>query len=308
MKKSVKDFLQKLKNPPTWALLLTYVVCALSIAGAICTLVIKIDSLLWDIFSYGIYAVAAVSLAYTVYTVVLFAPTAKQRTLQRLQKSAFTQALMKNYGFRTVIFAIGSFTMSMLFGMYNGVLGLLGGSVWFGALAAYYILLAFLRGGILLYHGKKRSAGRSELEERLKQIKTYRTSGILLLVLNMALSVAMAQMIFNDEGFHYPGWTIYAFAAYTFYKITMAIYNFVKARKYDDLSIAAIRNINLMDAAVSILAMQTALLHAFAEGVDVSNYNTVTAIAVTALGVWLVVYMLLQANKEKKEFTNEQKI
>ena len=309
MKEGWKNFLRRLKNPPKWALALTYIVCALSIAGAMCSLFIKVDSLLWEIFSYCIYAAAALSLAYTVYTIVLFAPTAKKRVTAWLQKGKFTQELMQNYGFRTVVFAIGSFTMSVLFGMYNGALGILGGSIWFGALAAYYVLLAFLRGGILLHHGKKRRTGLSEKDERLKQIKTYRTSGIFLLILNIALSSAMAQMIFNDEGFSYPGWTIYAFAAYAFYKITMAIYNFVKAQKHDDLSIRAIRNINLMDAAVSILALQTALLHTFTEeGVDVSIYNTATSIAVTVLGISLVVYMLVKASKEKKEFTNEQKI
>ena len=309
MKEGWKNFLRRLKNPPKWALVLTYIVCALSIAGAMCSLFIKIDSRLWEIFSYCIYAAAALSLAYTVYTIVLFAPTAKKRVIEWLQKGKFTQELMQNYGFRTVVFAIGSFTMSVLFGMYNGALGILGGSIWFGALATYYILLAFLRGGILLHHGKKRRTELSEKDERLKQIKTYRTSGIFLLILNVALSSAMAQMIFNDEGFSYPGWTIYAFAAYAFYKITMAIYNFVKAQKHDDLSIRAIRNINLMDAAVSILALQTALLHTFTEeGVDVSIYNTATSIAVTVLGISLVVYMLVKASKEKKEFTNEQKI
>ncbi len=301
MKEAWRNFLQKLKNPPKWALVLTYIVCALSIAGAMCTLFIKVNTLLWDIFSYTIYAVAALSLAYTAYTIVLFAPKAKRSVIAYLERGKFTHELMQNYGFRTVIFAIGSFAMSVLFGMYNGALGIIGGSIWFGALAAYYVLLAFLRGGILLYHGKKRGKERSEEEERLKQIKTYRTSGILLLILNVSLSVAMAQMIFNDESFHYQGWTIYAFAAYAFYKITMAIYNFFKARKHDDLSVRAIRNINLMDAAVSILALQTALLHTFMqEGTDISLFNTITASAVTILGLSLVIYMLVKASKEKR--------
>lgn len=305
MKEKWSAFLQKLKNPPKWAIALTYILTLVSAVGALLTLLVDVESVAWDILSYCLYAVAALSLSYAVYTIVLFAPSMKRATVERLERNKFIRALMKNYGFRTVIFAVGSFSLSILFGLYNGALGLIGKSIWFGALAAYYILLAFLRGGILLYHGvKKRSL--NERENKLKQIKMYKNGGLLLLILNIALSSAMAQMIFNDEGFNYAGWTIYAFAAYAFYKITMALYNLFKSRKQDDLTVRSIRNINLMDGAVSILALQTALLHTFGtDGVDISLYNTLTASAVTLIGLWLVVSMLVEAHRKMKEIQRE---
>lgn len=303
MKERWHSFFQKLKNPPKWAIILTFTLSLLSAAGALLTLLVQSESMLLEILSYCLYGVAALSLAYAVYIIVLFAPRMKKSVMEWLQSISFVRALMSNYGLRTVIFSIGSFSMSILFGLYNGALGIIGRSIWFGALAAYYILLAFLRGGILLYHGKKKFLAMSEKEKRKREIRIYRNGGLLLLVLNIALSSAMAQMIFNDEGFSYAGWTIYAFAAYAFYKIGMAIYNLFKARKQDDLTVQAIRNINLMDAAVSILALQTALLHTFSgEGVDVSIYNTLTASAVTAIGLFLVVSMLVRT---KRENTNE---
>ena len=298
-------FLRKLKRPPAWLTALTFAVCILSTAGSLCTLLIKVEHFAWEIVSYCLYAIAAISLSYAVYILVRFAPKMKKAAVERLENYKFTRSLMRDYGFRTVIFAIGSFGLSVLFGFYNGALGILGHSIWFGALAAYYILLALLRGGILLYHGKgKRGIG--EEENKRKQVKIYRNGGLLLLVLNVALSSAMVQMIFNDEGFQYAGWTIYASAAYAFYKITMAIYNLFKAKKQDDLTVQAIRNINLMDGAVSILALQTALLHTFADGnVDVSLYNTLTSVAVTAIGIFLVVSMLVTAHKKMKEIKME---
>jgi hypothetical protein len=300
-----KAFLRKLKEPPLWLTVLTITTCILSAAGSLCTLLVKIDNVAWEILSYCLYALAAISLSYAVYILVKVIPTLKKRTVEKLESHKFTHTLMRNYGFRTVIFAIGSFSVSVMFGLYNGVLGIIGRSIWFGALAAYYIFLAFLRGGILLYHNKKRQ-GIGEKENRIKQIKIYRNGGLMLLVLNIALSFAMAQMIFNDEGFEYPGWTIFAFAAYAFYKIIMAIYNLFKAKKQDDLTVQAIRNINLMDGAVSILALQTALLHAFTkEGTDISLFNTLTASAVTAIGIFLVVSMLVKAYKKMKEIRME---
>ena len=305
MKEKWRTLLQTLKEPPTWLTVLTLAMCMLSGAGALWTLFAKTDNLAWEILSYCLYALAALSLAYATYIIIRFAPKIKEGVLEKLRSYEFTRTLMQDYGFRTVIFAIGSFSMSVLFGLYNGALGIIGRSIWFGALATYYILLAFLRGGILLYHGKKKQ-GLDERENKLEQIKIHRNGGLLLLVLNVTLSSAMAQMIFNDEGFQYAGWTIYAFAAYAFYKITMAIYNLFKAKKQDDLTIQSIRNINLMDGAVSILALQTALLHTFTEeGVDISLFNTLTASAVTAIGIFLVVSMLVTARKKKKELEAE---
>jgi hypothetical protein len=109
-------------------------------------------------------------------------------------------------------------------------------------------------------------------------------------------------MIFEDRLFTYADWTVFAFAAYAFFKISMSIYNFFKARKQDDLTVEAIRNINLTDGAVSILALQTALLHAFQSGqVDVSAFNTLTGIAVSAVTLALGIYMVIKGNKELRK-------
>lgn len=158
MKERWHSFFQKLKNPPKWAIILTFTLSLLSAAGALLSLLVPLESMLLEILSYCLYGVAALSLAYAVYIIVLFAPRMKKSVMEWLQSISFVRALMSNYGLRTVIFAIGSFSMSILFGLYNGALGIIGRSIWFGALAAYYILLAFLRGGILLYHGKKKSS------------------------------------------------------------------------------------------------------------------------------------------------------
>ena len=121
-------------------------------------------------------------------------------------------------------------------------------------------------------------------------------------------------MIFSDAHFTYMGWTIFAYAAYAFYKITIAIITLVKAHKQTDLTVRAIRNINLVDALVSILALQTALLTMFSEGdVNISLFNTMTGIVVSALSITIGVYMIVFANKkmielQKENTNNEQPI
>ena len=223
-----------------------------------------------------------------------------------LESREFTRLILRNFGFRTVIFAIGSFVMSLLFSGFNAYMGISNRSIWYGALAAFYIALAFLRGGVLAYH-KSRIGKKTQNDEYVKA-KVYRNSGIITLILNIALSSAIAQMIFSDAHFTYMGWTIFAYAAYAFYKITMSIIALIKAHKQTDLTVRAIRNINLVDALVSILALQTALLTMFSEGeVNISIFNTFTGIVVSLLSVGIGIYMIISANKKMKEIQKENK-
>ena len=304
MRDFFRRFWQKLNAPKTWFLIAWYALTLTAIVGALLILFVEYQGTFLEYVAYGLFALAAVSLTYTVYTLVKFMPALKRGVIRILEGNALTREMMRNYGYRTVVFAIGTFGMSVLFSAFNAYLGISSKSIWYGALAAYYILLALLRGGILAHHNTRRK-GKMD-NQAMQAAKTYRTCGWLLLVLNTALSSAIAQMIFDDQFFTYADWTVFAFAAYAFFKISMSIYNFFKARKQDNLTVEAIRNINLTDAAVSILALQTALLHTFQTGkVDVSAFNTLTGIAVSAVAFALGIYMVIKGNKEvRKEKEN----
>ena len=179
------------------------------------------------------------------------------------QNYEFTDKLLHDYGYRTVAFGLVTWAVSVAYALFQGTLAVLSHSVWFGALAGYYLVLAFLRGGVIL-RGRK---GETEEEKNLLRIRVYRTGGILLIVLTLALS-AVVQMVYANRAFEYAGLMIYASAAYAFYKIIMALYNLVKARRQSDFKIRAVRNINFADAAVSVLALQTAMFQAFSPEAD----------------------------------------
>ena len=293
--------IEKLKRPQGWFLVITYVVTLAAIGLAMSMLLIDYEGTALEILAYVAFALAAVTLGYSVYTVILYAPGLKSNIMYFIDKYEFTRRIVSNFGFRTIVTAIGSFAMSIAYAVFNAVLGISSSSIWFGALAMYYILLAFMRGGLLLYHKNKKD-GDTESEE-LIQAKNYRKCGVLLLILNFALSSAIAQMIFDDKSFSYPGWIIYAFAAYAFTKITMSIVNTFRATREDDMTINAIRHINLVDAAVSILALQTALLHTFTaetENVSISGFNTATGSVVSLFSIGLSIYMIVKATRKIK--------
>ena len=300
------SFLGKFKSPPKWAAILNGLITFSACVGSLCMLLTDFSKMPMAILAYTLFGIAACSLAYSVYLLIRFAPKVKKGIIDWAEKYEFTRSLLRNYGFRTIVLTIGSFSLSIAFGIYNGVLGIMMKSIWFGALAAYYIFLALLRGSVLTYHRKKKAKKREDSYST--RTRVYRKCGFWLLILNVALSAAIAQMIFSNRKFEYAGWTIYAFAAYAFYKITMSIINLFKARKQTDLTVQAIRNVNLADAAVSILALQTALLGTFgSEGLNVALFNTLTGIAVSLLSIGIGVQMIAYANKKLKEIRGEKR-
>ena len=306
MKIDFRALWKKILNPPTWAKILTFIVTVISAVLSLVIVALGFENSALAIVAYILFGIAGVSLAYSVYLIIPLFPKMKASITAWMENHEFTYLLLRNFGFRTVIFAIGSFAMSLLFSGFNAYMGIANRSIWYGALAAFYIALAFIRGGVLTYHSKKIGKQKDTQNDEYVKAKVYRNSGIITLILNIALSAAIAQMIFSDAHFTYIGWTIFAYAAYAFYKITMSIISFIRAHKQTDLTVRAIRNINLVDALVSILALQTALLTMFSEeGVNISMMNTLTGIAVSVISISIGIYMIVSANKKMKELQKE---
>ena len=306
MKIDFRALWKKILNPPTWAKILTFVATIISATLSIVIVALGFENRALAIVAYILFGIAGVSLAYSVYLIIPLFPKMKASITAWMENQEFTYLLLRNFGFRTVIFAIGSFAMSLLFSGFNAYMGIVNRSIWYGALAAFYIALAFIRGGVLTYHGKKIGKQQNMQNDEYIKAKVYRNSGIITLILNIALSAAIAQMIFSDAHFTYIGWTIFAYAAYAFYKITMSIISFIRAHKQTDLTVRAIRNINLVDSLVSILALQTALLTMFSEeGVNISLFNTLTGIVVSVCSIAIGIYMIVSANKKMKELQKE---
>ncbi len=303
---------QRILKPPTWAKVVNFLVTLISCIGSIVVVFIGFKGGFFDVIAYVLFGVAGISLTYTVYLIIPAFPKMKRAIVGWMESKDFTYLLLRSFGFRTIIFAMGSFLMSLLFSGFNAYMGIANRSIWYGALAGFYIALAFLRGGVLLYHKNKIGKRLDGISDIIKKARLYRNSGIITLILNVALSVAIAQMIFAKAHFTYMGWTIFAYALYAFYKITASIITFIKAHKQADLTVRAIRNINLIDALVSILALQTALLSTFSTsevGIDLAN--TLTGVAVSLISIAIGVYMIISSTKtikNIKEQNNEQSI
>ena len=78
-----------------------------------------------------------------------------------------------------------------------------------------------------------------------------------------------------------------AMAAYTTYKVTMAILH-MRRRKGGHALIRELRTINLIDAMVSILTLQNTLIMVNANADEIGNMRTLAAISSAAIYLFIV--------------------
>ena len=72
-------------------------------------------------------------------------------------------------------------------------------------------------------------------------------------------------------------------AAYTTFKISVAVYNYVKTRRNYGLFVKMLKNISLADALVSVLVLQYTLVMIFGNGVTGDMF---TLCAITTFFIW----------------------
>lgn len=298
-----KMAVQKLLKPNALIIALTFIFTPALIALSLYLVIANI----MNVLSYVSYALSALALTYAVYIIVLLAPKIKARIISGLKKHAFTARMLDSFGYRKFVFAAFSFTLNILYALSHAVFAVLSRSIWLGALATYYIALSLIRGGAVKICGDNRAYDKEH--SHVREIKSYRNCGVYLLLLNLALVGALVQMVIENKGFMYAGYLIYVMAAYTFYKLSFSIKDFIKLRKDKNYAVKTVTYIGLITSLVSLYALQTAMFAAFGGGVDVRLPNALMGGAVTISIIALGIFMIIKGNKAlttmKENDTNE---
>ncbi len=224
-----------------------------------------------------------------------------QRIVLSIKKTSFGARFLEDYTYRTILTTMPSFAINVAYTVYNGVIGIMNQSAWFITMAVYYSLL-----GIMRYYAVNTERKTSRMEDRelirKKQISVIRTDGSLLLLLNLALSGVVLLTIAKGTTKTHSEIIVISIAAYTFYKITMAVINMVKVRKMQSPILITLRNIGVADALVSLLTLQATMLASFREtsSLDPNRMNGITGLAVCILIAALGVSMICYTRKKKE--------
>ncbi|MBQ7378639.1 MAG: hypothetical protein IJW70_03030 [Clostridia bacterium] len=200
---------------------------------------------------------------------------------------------------RIKISLYGNFAYNAAYAIFQLCLGIWHSSTWYFAFAAYYFLLAIMRLFLL------RDVHSTAPDQGMRaQWSRYRFCGIMLVVMNLALSAIVWMIsVQGHEVVHHQITTI-TMAASTFTLMTLAIINVVKYSKFKSPLFSAAKVISLATSAVSMLTLENSMLAAFGAEGDTEFkplMTLLTGLAVTAFVLGLGIYMIIRASKRIKK-------
>lgn len=172
--------------------------------------------------------------------------------------------------------------INICFAAFKVVMGFLFKSKWLFAMAGYNVILSVMR-FILI---------KTDDGDILHGLRSYRVCGRLMFLLNIAISVIVVIVVFDNQEITYPGFMIYAIAAFTFYCLTMSIINMVKYNTKINPVFSAVKRLGMAKALVSIFTLQVAMLTQFSSAEGMSSLGRRMANGATGFAVCVAINMI----------------
>lgn len=228
-------------------------------------------------------------------------------SFRRLMNSyKYTSMYLNDRDFRARISLYMSLLTNMAFAVFKCAIGTFYRSPWLWTIGIYYAILTAIRFTLMrnIRISDKNGHG---VKKKIHEYKTYRTTGILMFLLNGGIAGMAVQMIWQNKSYTYAGFTIYISALYTFYCFISAIVNLIKFSRNENPILTASKNLSFMGAAMSMYTLQTAMIYAFDTNGDSFRVkmNIITGSAVTLFAVGLAVFMIIRANKNLKKLREQ---
>lgn len=189
----------------------------------------------------------------------------------------------------------GTLIWNVAFAIFQLGLGFYYKSFWFYSMFAYYVMLGIMR-FFLLKHTRKYNIN----EQAEVEIKRYKTTGWLLLFINLALTVIVFFMVYWNKTFVHNEIITITMATYTFLTFTFAIINIVKYKKYKSPVYSAAKSISLISACVSMLTLETTMLTTFGSQNGPAFRQimlSLTGVAVIGFAIVMAIIMIVRGNK-----------
>lgn len=251
-----------------------------------------------SMLAYPVYCMSAYSLIILCAAIPKKITSAAQalrsrKTIRRLLSSHIVSMYLSDLTFRGNIGIYRGMTVNFLYTIFRTIMGIRYASVWFIALAVYYLLLGAIRAYLIVCY-----------KQRFTKAETicYRNTAWFLFLLNVPMGGIIALMVWTDSAFLYPGHVIYLSALYTFYTLISTIRNIVKYRKAGSPILSASKILNFISALMSILGLQTAMISQFSTNGDRYRkiMNGITGSLVYATVIVIAIWMLFSSKKESE--------
>ena len=181
--------------------------------------------------------------------------------------------------------------VNFAYGIFKIVSGVIIGSAWIGCDGIYNMTQALIQ---LFQILRRKNPGTI-----IKQWKSYRFCGVLILLMHLTLIGIVFQMVNWNRVEESGEIMIIATAAFAFYKFISSFIDLAKDRKHSRPIDSSVRMLELSQAIFAIFSLQAGLLHTFGTG-DVWEHwlNLAVGCVVCLLTVAMGIYMIRRANRE----------
>lgn len=260
-------------------------------------------------FCFGTYestdAISIVSYVFSFYGLMLVIfriPAIVQAVRKFKRENKYVVLYTSDVRLRMNLSLMGSLVFNAVYATFQLGLGIWHHSVWFYAMAGYYLLLAMMRLLLVRYTGSHAAGEQQEIEW-----KKYRLCGVFLMMITFALSVFITYFIWNIRVFRHHEITTITMATYTFAALGLAIANAVRYKRYQSPVYSAAKAISLASAVVSVLTLENTMLTVFGQGKDeVFRQYMLGASGVTVIFIvqGIAVHMIRKAGKNLRAIHN----
>lgn len=302
----LKELLKKIFNPPLWIILTLIPISTVLLIFGLS------DKYQDTALAYISYLVSSYTLTIAVIGFSKQVGTIKKAfrslpVIEKINQNKLGNLFLNDIAFRGTASIYQGLVINTLYAVFRGVTAYFFHSVWFASISAYYLFLSIIRLYLALYVRKSKRYG-DLAEKTVFEFKGYRICGVLMLLLNSAMAGMTVLMIRDNLHFDYPGYVIYLSAMYTFYSAITATVNIFKYRKLKSPILSASKVISFTGAAMSVMALQTAMIARFGED-DYAfrqTANTVTGSVVCVGSVIIAFFMIFRGTYNIKKLKKEE--
>ncbi|MBP7347327.1 MAG: hypothetical protein KA965_01470 [Butyrivibrio sp.] len=219
---------------------------------------------------------------------------------EHLNKEKMFYRIIADYRVRTMVFAALAVLISTAFIFMNFFYGCRDHFFWYQAVAAYYLLLSFIRIYIISAEHRIHRSGNFEMDKTIEK-KVYQRTGAFLVAITLVMGGIMTDTVIGGADSKTTGIMVYGVGLYTFYKMTMSILNLRTAAEQKSYMVKAVRNIGFADALMSMFHLQIVLIARFGslQNADSRLLNEVFGGGICMICLYIGMRMILEKNKKK---------
>lgn len=165
---------------------------------------------------------------------------------------------INNFKYKTIIMLIFSLVINLGFIVYNSYLGIFFQDAFAIGISIYYLFLFVIKFATLIV---ERKITNKEKDTQIKiRIKNYKISSIFIFIIDLCLIAPIILMVTQPNDVKFGLIPAITMATYCVYKIVVAIINYTKSKKSQNLTTILLKEINIIGAIVSILTLQHTLI------------------------------------------------